>query len=105
MYIPSIVWTTLNRAFIAKAVDIIQPYLSTSLTEVSRAEGMGCVRITERTTNDSGIIHIPGIVTNCSPDAIVKYLHPTLSPPVSSDKSQTWNWNTVYVTMLVALEG
>ena len=85
MYIPSIVWTSLNRYFIAQAVDIIQPYRSTSLTEVSIVEGTGSARITQRPTNNSRIIHIPRIVTDCSPGAIVKYLHSPFSIPVSSN--------------------
>ena len=85
MYIPSIVWTSLNRYFIAQAIDIIQPYLSTSLTEVGKVWSTWRVSIPKRTTNDSCIIYIPRIVTNCSPDAIVEYLHSPFSIPVSSN--------------------
>ena len=91
MYTPSIVWTSLNRTFIAQAVNIIQPYISTSLTEVSRVWSTGSIGIPKCTTNDSGIIHIPVIVTDCSPGAIVKYLHSPFSIPVSSNQSNgTW---------------
>ena len=88
MYFPSIVSTSLNRRFNAQAVDFIQPYLSTSLSEVRSGGSKGRRRITKRTTNHSRIIHIPAIVTNCSPRTVVEYLNPTFSAPASSNKSQ-----------------
>ena len=90
IYIPSILWTTLYRTFITLTIDIIQPYLATSLTKVGGAWSTGRVRIIKRTTNDSCIIQIPWIVTNCSPCTIVEHLNPTLSVPVSSNNPRTW---------------
>ena len=90
IYIPSIMWTTLYRTFITLTVDMIQPYLAASLTKEGGAWGTGRVWIIKRKTNDSCIIQIPWIVTNCSPGTIVEYLNPTLSAPASSNKPRTW---------------
>ena len=83
-------WTTLYRTFITLTIDIIQPYLAASLTKEGGVWSTGRVWIIKRTTNDACIIHIPWIVTNCSPWTIVEYLNPTLSVPTSSNKPWTW---------------
>ena len=83
----------------AQAVDIIQPYLSTSLSEVRFGGSTDRERKTKLTTNHLRIMDTPVIITNCSPVTVVEYLNPTLSARTSSNKSQLWE-SIVCVKML-----
>ena len=47
------------------------------------------VRETKLSTNYTGVLKIKGIVTDCTPDALMEYLYSTFLVILSTDQSQT----------------
>ena len=78
-----------NVIFISLTLNIVQPNLSTSLTEPGTLWSTNSGRIPKLTTDNSRIIYIPAIITNRSPAASVIDLHSALSRPTSSNQSQS----------------
>ena len=63
---PSFVPTIENWSFVALTIYIIQPNLTTSSPKSGRPWSDNSVRIPELTANDTCIIYIPEVITNCS---------------------------------------
>ena len=101
MNTPWTVPTNRNGTFISLTLNIVQPNLSTSLTEPGAVWSTESRRIPKLTADNSRIIYIPAIVTNSSPDTSVIDLHSALSRPPSSNQSQSWRikeLHFIYIT-------
>jgi len=101
IYTPWKVPTNPNRNFISLTLNLIQPNLSTSLTEPGAVWSTDSRRIPKLTADNSRIIYIPAIITNSSPATSVIDLHSALSRPPSSNQSQSWRikeLHFIYIT-------
>ena len=94
LFTPSTVQAWRYRTFITQTLDIVQPYLPTSLTEVRSNWSIGRIRKAKRATNDLRVVDIPVIITNWSPSAIVIYLYSPFSTPASSNESDRY-WGKI----------
>ena len=83
MDIPSIVPTIGQGIFSAHALYFIQPYGATSITRPRVFWSTKGLFESKLMTNDMGVFHIPVVVTNSSPGAIVENFHSSFSFEVS----------------------
>ena len=83
--------TRANWSFIALAIYIIQPNWTTSSSKSGRPWSTNSARIPELMANNTCIIYIPVIITNCSPLDIIKYFDSSFPAARSSDQSQCRN--------------
>ena len=86
-YAPPSVLTIYNCTFTAGTTYIVQPNLTASSTKACSVWSTNSVSKSQLATNDTSIIHIPVIITNSSPVAIVEYLHSSFSFPASTNQS------------------
>ena len=84
---PSVMRTIFNWTFTAGTTHIVQPNFTASSTKVCRTQSSNRIRKTQMLTNDASIIHVPVIITNSSPLAIVEYFHSSFSVPASTNQS------------------
>lgn len=68
---------------VAPAVDVIQQYGTRTVAEVSQRFGCNRWAASQLSTDHQSAIHVPVIVTHCSPDCVVKYLHAPLTTAIA----------------------
>lgn len=97
-------WAVKQRSFISLAADIIQPNRIRSLTVFCALWRRGRVAKTKLATNHLSMFEIPDIITNCTPDPIIKNLNATIivSSPSKTDLETLYTGVFVMATTLLS---